>query len=144
MNPAYSRYIYGYYTWRHDLDGMSSWGPGTTQNSRGDPFEDLDSPYSDWFIFFPHPGGPLPTPNWEALREGIDDIRFIYQLEKLCSQKPEEYPEEVAMAEQFLDEIRGMCDFNDRDIRDDFGAWTPERFDSLRVQVITWIMKLTQ
>jgi len=144
MNPAYSRYIYGYYTWRHDLDGMSSWGPGTTQNSRGNPFEDLDSPYSDWFIFFPHPGGPLPTPNWEAVREGIDDIRYVYQLEKLCSQKSEEHPEEVTMAEQFLDEIRGMCDFDDREIRDDFGAWTPERFNSLRNQVIAWIFELNQ
>lgn len=144
LNPAYSRYIYGYYTWRQNLDGMSSWGPGTTQNSRGDPFEDLDSQFSDWFIFFPHPGGPLPTPNWEAVREGIDDIRYIYQLEKLCGQKSAEHPEEVAMAEQFLDEIRGMCDFDDREIIDDFGDWTPERFDSLRKQVVSWVIKLNQ
>jgi hypothetical protein len=142
LNPAYSRYIYGYYTWRQDLDGMSSWGPGTTQNSRGDPFEDLDSEYSDYFIFFPHPGGPLPTPNWEALREGIDDIRYVYQLEKLCSQKSAEHLEEVAMAEKFLDEIRGMCDFDDRTIIDDFGDWTPERFDSIRKQVASWIVRL--
>jgi len=142
LNPAYTRYIYGYNTWRQDLDGMSSWGPGTTQNSRGDPFEDLDSKFSDWFIFFPHPEGPLPTPNWEALREGIDDIRYVYQLEKLCMQKSEEHPEEVAMAEQFLDEIRGMCDFDDREIRDDFGDWTPERFDSIRKQVVSWIVRL--
>lgn len=142
LNPAYTRYIYGYYTWRHDLDGMSSWGPGTTQNSRGDPFEDLDSPFSDWFIFFPHPDGPLPTPNWEALREGIDDIRYIYQLEKLCNQKLVKHPEEVARAEQFLDEIRGMCDFDDRKIASDFGDWPPERFDSLRNQVVTWIVRL--
>jgi hypothetical protein len=123
---------------------MSSWGPGTTQNSRGNPFEDLDSPYSDWFIFFPHQGGPLPTPNWEAVREGIDDIRYVYQLEKLCSLKSEENPQEVAMAEGFLDEIRNMCDFDDREIREDFGEWTPERYNSLRKQVIAWIIKLNQ
>lgn len=143
-NPAYSRYIYGYYTWRQDLDGMSSWGPGTTQNSRGDPIEDLDSPYSDWFIFFPHPGGPLPTPNWEALREGIDDIRYVYQLEKLCLEKSALHPREVAGAEKFLDEIRGMCDFNDREISDEFGDWLPERFDSLRKQVYSWIVRLRE
>ena len=141
-NPAYSRYIYGYYTWRQDLDGMNSWGPGTTENSRGNPFEDLDSKYSDYFIFFPHVGGPLPTPNWEALREGIDDIRYIYQLEKICAQKITERPEEVAMAEQFLDKVRDMCDFDERTIINDFGEWTPERFDSIRNQVITWIIKL--
>jgi hypothetical protein len=38
MNPCYSRYIYGYYIWRQDLDGMNSWGPGTTENSRANPF----------------------------------------------------------------------------------------------------------
>lgn len=141
-NPAYSRYIYGYYTWRQDLDGMSSWGPGTTQNSRGDPFEDLDSPYPDWFIFFPHPDGPLPTPNWEAVREGIDDIRYVYQLEKICSQQSAEHPDEVAGAEQFLDEIRGMCDFDEREIIEYLGDWTPERFDSLRQEVVSWIVRL--
>jgi len=143
-NPAYSRYIYGYYTWRQDLDGMNSWGPGTTENSRGNPFEDLDSKYGDYFIFFPHVGGPLPTPNWEALREGIDDIRYIYQLEKICSQKSAERPEEVAMAELFLDKVRNMCDFDERTIINDFGEWTPERFDSIRDQVISWITKLNK
>ena len=143
LNPAYSRYIYGYYTWRQDLDGMSSWGPGTTENSRGDPYEDLDSQFSDWFIFFPHPSGSLPTPNWEAVREGIDDIRYVHQLEKLCRQWSAAKPELVASAEQFLDEIRGMCDFDESSIIEDFGDWTPERFDFLRQQVVSWMVRLT-
>ncbi len=142
FNPAYSRYIYGYYTWRQDLDGMNTWGPGTTENSRGNPFEDLDSKYSDYFIFYPHVGGPLPTPNWEAVREGIDDIRYVYQLEKLCKEKATERPEEVAAAEKFLDGVRALCDFETRSIVNDFGDWTPERFDSIRGEVISWILKL--
>ena len=35
-----------------------------------------------------------------------------------------------------------MCDFDDRDIINDFGGWTPERFESLGHQVIEWILKL--
>jgi hypothetical protein len=141
-NPCYSRYIYGYYTWRQDLDGMNSWGPGTTENSRGDPYEDLDHEYSDYAITYPHAGGPLATPNWEALREGIDDIRYIYQLEKLCLNKIGTYPEQVARAEKFLDEIRSKCDFDDRSIINEYGDWTPEEFDSIRSQIIDWIIKL--
>ena len=142
MNPGYSRYIYGYYTWRQDLDGMSSWGPCTTENSRGNPYEDLDHEFSDYAITYPHFGGPLATPNWEALREGIDDIRYIYQLEKLCSEKAAKHPAETSGAQKFLDSIRDMCDFDDRDIMNDFGKWTPERFQSLRNQVINRILEL--
>ncbi len=142
LNPGYSRYIYGYYTWRQDLDGMNSWGPGTTQNSRGNPFEDLDHEFTDYAITFPHVGGPLATTNWEALREGIDDIRYIYQLEQRCSRSAASHPVEVADAEEFLDSIRAMCDFDDRIIINDFGDWTPERFESLRKQVTGWILKL--
>jgi hypothetical protein len=142
LNPGYSRYIYGYYTWRQDLDGMNSWGPGTTENSRGNPYEDLDHELTDYAITYPHAGGPLATPNWEALREGIDDIRYVYQLEKLCSMKAAKYPAETSDAGKFLDSIRDMCDFDDRNIMNDFGSWTPERFESLRSQVISWILRL--
>ena len=144
MNPGYSRYIYGYYTWRQNLDGMSSWGPSTTENSRGNPFEDLDHEFSDYAITYPHIGGPLATPNWEALREGIDDYRYIYQLERLCSAKKAKNSDETVNAEKFLDSVRNMCDFDDRDIMNDFGKWTPERFESLRGQVIDWIMRLKE
>jgi hypothetical protein len=142
INPGYSRYIYGYYTWRQNLDGMSSWGPSTTENSRGNPYEDLDHEFSDYAITYPHTGGPLATTNWEALREGIDDVRYIYQLEKLCSSKKDKYQAETSDAWKFLDSIRDMCDFNDREIINDFGKWTPERFELLRNQVINWILKL--
>ena len=142
LNPGYSRYIYGYYTWRQDLDGMNSWGPGTTENSRGNPYEDLDHELTDYALTYPHAGGPLATPNWEALREGIDDIRYVYQLEKLCSRMAVKKPAETANAVKFLDSIRDLCDFDDRNIINDFGEWTPERFESLRNQVIEWILKL--
>jgi hypothetical protein len=142
LNPGYSRYIYGYYTWRQDLDGMNSWGPGTTENSRGNPYEDLDHELTDYALTYPHAGGPLATPNWEALREGIDDIRYVYQLEKLCSLMALKKPAESANAGKFLDSIRDMCDFDDRNTINDFGDWTPERFESLRNQVIEWILAL--
>ena len=61
LNPGYSRYIYGYYTWRQDLDGMNSWGPGTTENSRGNPFEDLDH---EMTVIMPlHT--PIPADHWQ-------------------------------------------------------------------------------
>jgi hypothetical protein len=86
----------------------------------------------------------LATPNWEALREGIDDIRYIYQLEKLCSLKAERHPDLVVKANIFLDSIRSLCDFDERNIINNSGDWTAERFDSLRKQVIDWILRLKE
>jgi len=142
LNPGYSRYIYGYYTWRQDLDGMNSWGFNTAENSRGHPYEDLDHERSDWNLAYPHPGGPLPTPNWEALREGIDDVRYLYQLEKLAREKAASHPEAAAEAGKFLDEIRSRCDIDERKMYNDFGEWPPEAFDTTRNSVISWILKL--
>ena len=36
-NPVYARYIYGYYTWKNNIDGMSSWTFQNTQNASGLP-----------------------------------------------------------------------------------------------------------
>ncbi|MFC2076024.1 glycoside hydrolase domain-containing protein [candidate division KSB1 bacterium] len=141
FNPGYSRYIYGLYVWRQDLDGMNSWVFQTTQNCRGNPFEDLDSPFGDVFFAYPHPDGPLPTPNWEAVREGIDDLRHLYLLERLIKSAGEDNPNAIA-AEKFLEKLRGMCDIDDRRMVNNFGPWTPETFDQVRAEMIDWILKL--
>jgi len=143
-NPGFSRYIYGYYTWRQDLDGMNSWGPSTTENSRGNPFEDLDHESYDYMLFYPHPAGPLPSVNWEAIREGIDDVRYIYQLEKLIKEKGLAHPEEALAADNYLDALRAMCDIDEGTMISDFGDWTPEKFDRTREEVISWILKLSK
>ncbi|MEA2062897.1 MAG: hypothetical protein U9P14_04295, partial [Gemmatimonadota bacterium] len=142
LNPGYARYVYGYYTWRQDLDGMNSWGFNTTENSRGDPFEDLDHERSDWILAYPHPGCPLPTPNWEAIREGIDDVRYVYQLEKMIKIKFAEHPGPAAEAEKFLDEVRARCDIDERKMINNFGDWTPEVFNQIRQEVVSWILEL--
>jgi hypothetical protein len=80
-NPAYARYTYGYYTWRNNIDGMSSWTFQNTQNASGLPVK-ADTPGRDLYLAYPDPKGPLSTLKWEAVREGIDDHKLIYQLEK--------------------------------------------------------------
>ncbi len=142
FNPGFSRYLYGYYTWRQDLDGMNSWGFNTAENSRGNPYEDLDHAYSDWNLAYPHPGRPLPSPQWEALREGIDDVRYVYQLEKLIGERAASYSELTSRATQFLNDVRAGCDIDERAMAGEFGQWTPERYEQTRERVIGWILKL--
>lgn len=80
-NPAYARYIYGYYMWKNNIDGMSSWTFQNTQNASGLP-DRVDAPGSDLYLAYPDPKGPLPTLRWEAVREGINDHKLVYQLMK--------------------------------------------------------------
>jgi hypothetical protein len=81
LNPAYARYIYGYYTWVNNIDGMSSWTFQNTQNASGFPTK-TDAPGRDIYLAYPDPKGPLATLKWEAIREGINDHKLIYQLVK--------------------------------------------------------------
>lgn len=80
-SPAYARYQYGYYAWRSGVDGMSSWTFQNTQNAGGPPGK-ANPTGLDVYLAYPAPLGPLATIKWEAVREGIDDRKLIYQLEK--------------------------------------------------------------
>jgi len=79
-SPAYARYQYGYYAWKNNIDGMSSWTFQNTQNASGIPGEPNAS--HDVYLAYPAPRGPLATIKWEAIRAGIDDRKLIYQLVK--------------------------------------------------------------
>jgi hypothetical protein len=103
-NPAYARYIYGYYLWKHSIDGMSSWTFQNTQNATGLPGK-ADAPAAGLYLAYPDPEGPLATLKWEAIREGIDDYRYVYQLEKRITQLKKE-GHNTAVYDAFLAGIR--------------------------------------
>jgi hypothetical protein len=60
---------------------MSSWTFQNTQNARGIPGQ-ADIYGSDIYLAYPDPKGPLATLRWEAIREGIEDHKLVYQLVK--------------------------------------------------------------
>ncbi|MBN2289557.1 MAG: DUF4091 domain-containing protein, partial [Candidatus Glassbacteria bacterium] len=84
-NPAYARYIWGFFVWRSDLGGMSAWTFQNTMNASGDPYTDLDGHGRDVMVAYPDPQGPVPAVIWEALREGVDDYRYLFLLERMIA-----------------------------------------------------------
>lgn len=116
-NPAYARYIYGYYTWKNNIDGMSSWTFQNTQNASGLP-EKADIAGRDLYLAYPDPKDPFATLKWEAVREGIDDHKLVYQLQKRI-QRLKEKGIDSSGYERFLDDIRKKtgfshgCNFNE-------------------------------
>jgi hypothetical protein len=137
-NPAYARYIYGYYVWKMGLNGMASWTFQNTQNASGYPTM-ADSSGRDIFLAYPDPNGPLNTIKWEAIREGIDDHKLVYQLEKRI-RRLRELGISPLKFEHFLNELRGkkgepscQSELN--------GQWDTAFFQKTRETVISLILE---
>jgi hypothetical protein len=137
LNPAYARYIYGYYTWMHHIDGMSSWTFQNTQNARGLP-RGTDGPGNDIYLAYPDANGPIATLKWEAIREGIDDHKLLYQLVKRIK-KLEEKGADTSKYKEFLlgiENKEGTPDCQDRGN----DKWDPTFFEKSRDRIISMIL----
>jgi hypothetical protein len=137
INPAYARYIYGYYTWMNNVDGMSSWTFQNTQNARGVP-KRADGPGNDIYLAYPDPNGPIATLKWEAIREGIDDHKLVYQLAKRI-QKLKRKGINASKYEDFLLGIRKKEGTPGCQERED-DKWTPGFFEKSRDHLISMIL----
>ncbi|MCX6906921.1 MAG: DUF4091 domain-containing protein, partial [Verrucomicrobia bacterium] len=72
---------FGFY--RRPAEAMYYWH---YQYPVGDPFNDFDGNARDWCAAYPGPDGtPIPTMDWESLREGVDDLRYITTLKQLAA-----------------------------------------------------------
>jgi len=107
-SPAYARYQYGYYTWKNNIDGMSSWTFQNTQNAGGPPRR-ANTSRLDIYLAYPAPSGPISTIKWEAIRDGIDDHKLIYQLAKRVA-RMKQNGANAAPYESFLNRFRAMED----------------------------------
>jgi hypothetical protein len=137
LNPTYARYIYGYYTWMNQVDGMSSWTFQNTQNAKGVPGK-ADLHGSDIYLAYPDPKGPIATLRWEAIREGIDDHKLVYQLVKRL-QKLKQKGIKTSQYEDFLLEISKKkrtpgC------LKGEDETWSPIFFQRSRDQLISMIL----
>jgi len=78
------------------------------QCPNGDPWNDLDGDARDWCAAYPGEDGELvPTIDWEALREGVDDMRYIATLKHhaALAAKTPEGGDAAEAAMQTLEEI---------------------------------------
>lgn len=100
--PAASgRFIYGLYGFKTGIQGYNPWHHA---NWRGNPFNEMDHFYSGGRFVLPGPDGPLPTIAYEGAREGIDDMRYIYTLERAIARTDK--PDAAREAAALLVEIR--------------------------------------
>ena len=77
--PGLYRYNYGSWLWKSGFDGAC---PYYYQMQVEDPYVDGDGRWPDHFAVYPVEAGlSIPTIQWEAFREAIDDVRYLTTLE---------------------------------------------------------------
>jgi hypothetical protein len=86
--PKRARLVFGLYAARCRAAGCFQWAYQWPAKPGVDPYHELGSDarfYAQSFAY-PAPDGPLPTLALEAIREGIDDMRYIHTLTQLIAQ----------------------------------------------------------
>lgn len=106
-DAANARFKSGFGFYASGLEGVIPW---TYRSTQGNPESDFDSRMCDFYFSLPEPDEHVPTIQWEAFREGIDDCRYFHTLEYLIQQAKESKSpavrSAVAEAERTVNEIR--------------------------------------
>ena len=75
-NAGVDRLSFGFHPWATGAEGRYQWHYAFWNNAYN-IFQE------GWGVTFPSPEGPLPTPEYERSREGIEDYRWLGKLEAL-------------------------------------------------------------
>ena len=104
-DPRINRHLAGFFLWLTDLDGIF---PYVYQHIKNNPYDDFDEWHKnlrDHLVTYPSQEGPVPTIQWEALREGIDDIRYLSTWLKFKNEVEKTDPELAYVSEETINTI---------------------------------------
>jgi len=143
--PDANRYKAGFFAWKCRSTGQLYWA---YDNAANDQWNDFDGRANDHNAVYIIDNRIYSTIQWEGIREGLDDLRYIHQLEKLIAQYPK--VPAVKSAKALLARMyKDICvDLNAYKKR--FGKpidvhhycwWSPEKMENYRNAIIAEIMK---
>ncbi len=102
-NSARARFYSGLYTWALKLKGNFHWCYTEGYTWEGDR-------NATFCFVLPSDSGPVPSPAWEARREGIEDYRTLHLLEARIAAHPGSAT--AREASQWLAKLRSRVDWN--------------------------------
>ena len=84
-----NRMLTGFLNWKLDSQFHGTW---TFQRPDLDPYNDFDGKRKDWCLAYPHPlaNTSIYTVQWEAIRLGINDYRYLETCQLLIQQALED------------------------------------------------------
>lgn len=116
-DPDRYRRSYGFELWRAGYDGAMTYA---YNEANGDAWNDFDGDanFRDLMFSYPTDRGLIPTVQWEGLREGVDDLRYLAELQRRV-ESLEEGEEKKALVEwmKSIDSARPPAEIR-RDIID--------------------------
>jgi len=138
-----SRNNCGFGFYKRPAEAMYFWH---YQAYNGDPFNDLDGDARDWCAAYPGPDGtPIPTMDWEAHREGIDDMRYIATLKQLAAKAEQGEAGQKPAAEQALAELQAVLATDDTITQTRWAeSLTHDQYNALRWRLAQQILALQE
>ncbi|MFW6155921.1 MAG: glycoside hydrolase domain-containing protein [Armatimonadota bacterium] len=145
--PDVMRFKGGFFFYKTGATGQFYWA---YQYPRSNPIDDRDG--IDWCAAYPGETEPIPTIEWEGLREGIDDFRFVHTLElEIADARAGGSAAAKTLADEaeaLLDEIREAA-IADLQVYEELGLnfhvdsiWEPETYDTYRRRIAEKIAAL--
>lgn len=85
ISPYAMRSNYGFWLYQSPAQGMAPWDYMSWANNPWDDFDSGTLYWSDMLIAYPTWDEPIPTIIWEAIREGVDDARYMTTMQNLIT-----------------------------------------------------------
>jgi hypothetical protein len=139
-NLSFTRYVFGFGAWRWGVDGVVPWTYQMSQGSNGGPFTVLDGP--EIMVAYPGVNGPIAAPTWEVIREGINDYKYVYLLEKLISAEKYRKNPVAYSIDGKLRQFKQNLGKGPGPEEAEYGDWSPGAFTKYRKQIIEWLIEL--
>ena len=140
QSPNMNRFMAGFYLDQSGLDGCWPWGYVWYNFEVRDAFNELELPlgaYREYMTAYPSSTGPIPTTQWEALREGVDDLRYLATLRYYLENDDDDALVE-AIGLQLETLLGGYQDPWYLNVK------TPQEMADNREQIIDWILALVE
>jgi hypothetical protein len=146
--PAAVRFKAGFFYWKTRSTGQAYWA---YTDFRGGMFNDFDGGNSDHCVVYWKGKKLFTTIQWESLREGIDDVKYLMTLETAIKKYSNRRPEECKKARKLLEKIRIDAIDDLKEYEKHFGEqiaihiksfWKPEKYDLYRKQIAEQIIAL--
>jgi hypothetical protein len=108
LYPFENRLLYGFFLFNSRMDGVRAW---TYQRTFGNPYDDFDGglrgvQMGDVNLVYPSQEGLVPTYGWEAIREGINDLRYVESADAMIREVELSDPETgSALRQRFEDTL---------------------------------------